>query len=232
MFKKIFWYLLIIVLFTLSFAMIFNKPIEHYVIKNYKPTISREIIAKSESEKVVKSEFNWNKSKPLSSSGVLSGIVSRPGYIGLVCIPDLDINLPISKGTSDDSLSLGAGTLYQDQKMGEDNYSLASHFVQGSNHKNLLFSPIYYRGTVGEKIYLTDLKNVYVYETTSVKIVRPTDIDVTNPVNGKKLVTLITCDYTADQGRIVMQGQLKEVTSWNKASTYVHNQFSKKAKVL
>ncbi|HEY4398914.1 MAG TPA: class A sortase [Lactobacillaceae bacterium] len=229
--KKIKLIILIIAL-TMGVVLLFNKSIGHFLIASNGIKISKSQFEHNNKSKNHNANFDWNKTAPLSSTDIVKARLTSPSYIGLISIPDLNVMLPISPGTSNESLSLGAGTLFPNQKMGADNYSLASHFVQGSNNKALLFSPIYYHGKAGQKIYLTDLENVYEYKATLVKVIKASDVSVTDNVPGKKLITLITCDYTADRGRVLMQGKLISVTKWQKSSHDVKEQFTKKAQIL
>lgn len=124
--------------------------------------------------------------------------------VGGIAIPELQMNLPIYKGVSEEGMFYGAGTLLPNQKMGEGNYSLASHH---SITKGALFEPLL-RAQVGQLIYLTDLERVYVYKTTDVFEVTPDRIDVLNDV-GRSVITLITCD-TSLTNRIIVRGELQE----------------------
>lgn len=209
----------------------FSQPIGHLLLRNNEITLSKKQIDKNK-QKSEKTDFDWSKSRSLSTTDIIKAKITTPNYIGLISIPNLKIMLPISPGTSNNSLSMGAGTLYADQKMGEGNYALASHFVQGENNKKLLFSPIYYHGSVGQKIYVTDLNYVYEYETTVVKVIKATDVSVTYNVPGKKLITLLTCDYTAERGRVMMQGYLKKKIDWKNTEKNIQNQFTNKSKIL
>ena len=218
---------LFVLLALVGLALVFNKQIEHAVIRHVQPTV-----------KVVKKpkvgHYDWQKVSSLNTYDAVAARLNQKdmSYAGLISIPAIGVNLPISLGVSDTGLSVGAGTLTPDQQMGVGNYALASHFVQGANNKDLLFSPIYYKGAVGQKIYLTDLKHIYTYTTETVKVVKPTDVQVIDPVAGKKLVTLITCDYTAERGRVIMQGELTDTIAWKDAPASLEKQFTKQFKLL
>lgn len=227
MWKRILINGMFVILIVISLGLIFNKQIVNYLIKSYEPQVTKTKVKKA-SERAKKSDYNWKDVNSLTPTDVLKARLhsDKMNYVGYVAIPEIKLDLPISLGVSNDNLALGAGTLYQDQKMGEGNYSLASHFFRGSGNKDLLFSPIYYRGKVGQTIYLTDLSKVYTYTATSVKVVKSTDIAVTNPVAGKKLITLITCNYAHQYGRVVMQGELTKVENWADISSTVKHDIS------
>lgn len=225
--KKTLWKLIVLLFIVVGFVGVFNKNIEHLFIRYVHPTIT---VTKN----ATVGSYDWQNLKSLSISDVVAARLNskRHTYAGLVSIPDIGVNLPISLGISNESLSVGAGTLTSQQKMGTGNYALASHFVQGSRNKDLLFSPIYYHGKVGQLIYLTDLKKVYVYKTYSIKVVKPSEVSVVDVVAHKKIVTLITCDYTAEQGRVVMQGELRKVLTWHEAPDKIKNSFMQRFKLL
>ncbi|HEY4398917.1 MAG TPA: class A sortase [Lactobacillaceae bacterium] len=225
--KRTLWKLIVLLLVIGGFVGVFNQTLEHLFIRYTQPTIK---IAKN----ATVGSYDWRDLKSLNIADVLAARLNNPKhtYAGLISIPDIGVNLPISLGISNESLSIGAGTLTKNQVMGTGNYSLASHFVQGSGNKDLLFSPIYYRGKVGQLIYLTDLKKVYVYKTYSVRVVPPNGISVTDVLANKKIVTLITCDYTAESGRVVMQGELSKVISWHATPDKIKNSFMQRFKLL
>lgn len=122
--------------------------------------------------------------------------------IGSIAIPEVDLHLSILKGLSNDHLLTGAGTMKQDQQMGQDNYALASHNMKDPT---LLFAPLH-KAESGMKVYLTDASNFYVYEITTHKIINPTEVSVIEDTDDA-LVTLITCNYEGDK-RLLTQGRL------------------------
>ncbi|MGZ7204728.1 class A sortase, partial [Streptococcus pyogenes] len=90
--------------------------------------------------------------------------------IGGIAIPDFGVNLPIFKGLSNVALMYGAGTMKEDQVMGQGNYTLASHHVFGiAGASETLFSPLE-KSKAGMKIYVTDKENIYVYVITEVEV--------------------------------------------------------------
>lgn len=127
--------------------------------------------------------------------------------IGSIYIPSVDMTLPILSGVGKYELAVGAGTMKRDQQMGQGNYALASHYIEG---RDVLFGPLY-RLKKGESIYVTDTKNVYEYKTTNIKVIQATDVHVIDTIPGKTLLTLITC---AEKGskRLSVQGELISVT--------------------
>ena len=135
----------------------------------------------------------------------LSGI--KAYHLGLISIPDLDMLLPIYKGISNEILFYGAGTLKPDQRMGENNYVLASHNYE--YEPKLLFTPLL-RSQVGMKVYLTDKDKVYIYQISEIKKVNPEDVWVVDD-RGKNELTLITCDDIYGSHRFIYSCDLVEI---------------------
>lgn len=126
--------------------------------------------------------------------------------IGEIKIPSVNLHLPIIKGVSNDSMSAGAGTLKENQQMGFGNYSLASHHMRNSK---LLFSPLD-RVEIGNKIYLSDGEQEFVYEVISKEVVEENRIDVIEEKQGQTLVTLVTCNARGTK-RLIVTGELIRV---------------------
>lgn len=74
--------------------------------------------------------------------------------IGKIAVPAVGLKLPIFEGINDNNLLRGAGTMKENEKMGEGNYALAGHHM---NNPDILFSPLA-KAQVGELVYLTDGK--------------------------------------------------------------------------
>ena len=112
------------------------------------------------------------------------------------------------------------------QKMGEGNYSLASHHIfTAENASQMLFSPLV-NAKAGMKIYLTDKDKVYTYEIREVKHVTPDRVDEIEDREGVKEITLVTCvDYNATE-RIIVKGDFKEVKAYSETSDDILNAFN------
>lgn len=193
----------------------FNKPIKNYFVE--------KTAEKYEISKVTKKELAENQEKeatydfdavePLNLSAVaqsqLSGRSKKLPVIASVAVPSVGICLPVFKGLENDGLYYGAGTLSPDQEMGVGNYGIASH---RSDRADLLFTPLE-EVTLGDKIYLTDLSNVYTYIATWKTKVDPSAVEVLDVDPNRRLVTLLTCGDLYATTRIVVQGELESVVS-------------------
>ncbi|MBM7617196.1 sortase A [Weissella uvarum] len=228
--KKRRWWstVLYVVLIIIALGLIFHNQIAAFSISQFQPKVTQKSVEKGQKDKK-NANYDWTKVNTLDSQQLLKARANagKVNFIGYVSVPAIGLSVPIANGVSDTVLSLGAGTLNENQKMGQGNYALASHFIQGESGKKLLFSPIYYHGKKGQKIYLTDMKRVYEYKTTSYRTVKPTDVQVADPVPGRKMITLITCDYTAERGRVIMQGDLTKQMKFKDAPASVLKSFEK-----
>lgn len=147
--------------------------------------------APQQSDSLNEPSFDFEEVQSLSIWDVLEAQANTKNIaaLGSIYIPAVDMTLPIVKGVGKHALAVGAGTMKRDQQMGEGNYTLASHYIEG---RDVLFGPLY-RLKTGDSIYLTDTKNIYEYKTTEIQVIQATDVYIIDDIANKKLLTLITC---------------------------------------
>lgn len=231
--KKMLKYLAFSILILISLGLIFNQQIAKVALETYRPETNVESIKKANKQK---GQFDANKVDSVSATEIIKARLNKDNeknIIGYVSVPNMNISLPISKGMGGNNLALGAATVTKNQQMGSGNYVLASHMVYIG--KELLFSPIYYHkneGVNGQKIYLTDLKNVYEYTTIKYETIASNATYILDEIPGKKVVTLFTCNYSHDKGRVMMQGELTKIISYNEASSKIKSSFEKNNKYI
>lgn len=193
--------------------------------------ISKEEI-KENLEKEV--SYDWTEAKAITPAELieLTQSTSSLPVIGGITIPQLSVNLPIFNGTSNEAMSFGAGTLTENQVMGEGNYSLTSHRIFDIDNANeLLFSPLV-NAESGMKIYITDKELIYEYTVTEKFIVNPDQVEVIDEVPNQKLITLITCtDINASQ-RIIVRGELKNTYNSNTMPEEAKEGFKREYKIF
>ena len=217
-------------LILLSLALIFNAQIRDLfmVWNTNKYQVSQVTKEKIEENKEAEGNFDFDSVKSISSEAVLAAQwdAQQLPVIGGIAIPEVEINLPIFKGLDNVNLFYGAGTMKANQKMGEGNYSLASHHIfTAENASQMLFSPLV-NAKAGMKIYLTDKDKVYTYEIREVKHVTPDRVDEIEDRDGIKEITLVTCvDYNATE-RIIVKGDFKEVKAYSETSDDILNAFN------
>ena len=217
-------------LILLSLALIFNSKIRNIfmVWNTNKYQVSQVSKEKLEENNSAEGNFDFNSVKSISSEAVLSSQwdAQQLPVIGGIAVPEVEINLPIFKGLDNVNLFYGAGTMKPNQKMGEGNYSLASHHIfTAENASQMLFSPLV-NAKAGMKIYLTDKDKVYTYEIREVKHVTPDRVDEIEDREGVKEITLVTCvDYNATE-RIIVKGDFKEVKAYSETSDDILSAFN------
>lgn len=218
-------------LIVLSIALIFNSKIRDIfmVWNTNKYQVSQVTKEKLEENLEIEGNFDFDSVKAISSEAVLSAQwdAQQLPVIGGIAIPEVEINLPIFKGLDNVNLFYGAGTMKPNQKMGEGNYSLASHHIfTAENASQMLFSPLV-NAKEGMKIYLTDKEKVYTYVIREVKHVTPDRVDEIEDREGVKEITLVTCvDYNATE-RIIVKGDFKEMKSYAETPSDVLEAFNK-----
>ena len=223
--------ILAVFLILLSLVLIFNSTIRNMfmVWNTNKYQVSQVTKEKIEENKETEGNFDFESVKSISSEAVLAAQwdAQQLPVIGGIAIPEVEINLPIFKGLDNVNLFYGAGTMKANQKMGEGNYSLASHHIfTAENASQMLFSPLV-NAKAGMKIYLTDKDKVYTYEIREVKHVTPDRVDEIEDRDGIKEITLVTCvDYDATE-RIIVKGDFKEVKAYSETSDDVLSAFNK-----
>ena len=222
--------ILAVFLILLSLVLIFNSTIRNMfmVWNTNKYQVSQVTKEKIEENKETEGNFDFDSVKSISSEAVLAAQwdAQQLPVIGGIAIPEVEINLPIFKGLDNVNLFYGAGTMKANQKMGEGNYSLASHHIfTAENASQMLFSPLV-NAKAGMKIYLTDKDKVYTYGIREVKHVTPDRVDEIEDRDGIKEITLVTCvDYDATE-RIIVKGDFKEVKAYSETSDDILSAFN------
>ena len=207
--------LLGIVLILAGSLFLFNKPIKNYFVEKTGEKYEISKVTKKEIEENQQAEttFDFDAVKPLNLNAIaksqLSGKSKKLPVIASVAVPSVEICLPVFKGLENDGLYYGAGTLSADQEMGKGNYGIASH---RSDQADLLFTPLE-QVSIGDKIYLTDLTNVYTYAVVWKEKVDPERVEVLDIVPDRSLITLLTCGDIYATSRIFVQGELESVVS-------------------
>ena len=202
--------------FIVGVGLLLLEPLKNYLIQrgqeiNAVNQLTREQISANEQREVT---YNFEDVKTLNPYNVISQNVNPKDLpvVGAIAIPQVKMQLPIYKGVSDAGMYLGAGTLTPEQKMGESNYSIASHH---SIHKGMLFQPLM-DVKIGDTVYLTDLDKIYTYEINYKEQVDPYRLDLIEPTD-EAIVTMITCDATLEY-RVVVQAKLVKTTPIAKAT--------------
>lgn len=217
---NIFMFLLLLV----GIALIFSNQIKNYMVKDNTAqyqlsALTREDVVDNETKEA---EFDFDQVESIDFNTVSKARGRDVGnVIGGIAIPSVNLNLPILKGVSNYAISVGAGTMKEDQKMGQGNYALASHYMYDPT---LLFAPLV-NVELGSSIFLTDLEYIYEYKVTVKEYVVPTKVEVIDDVANKELVTLVTCD-TSGENRLIIQGELVKTVSGKVANDDMRTAFA------
>ncbi len=192
-----------VILLLAGLAMIFNEQIKCGIVDWMTNSSLKQPVGDDDSKR----NFDFKKVKAVDNKMVARAALSKnQDAVGKLSVPGVKVRLPIFKGLDNYNLVRGAGTMKEDEKMGEGNYALAGHHMKDGT---LLFGPLE-NVEEGDRIYLADRHHVYVYKTTLKTVVDKHDTNYIDDVRGKKLVTLITCasGMTGESRRVVVQGEL------------------------
>jgi sortase A len=198
----------ILLLFT-GIILTFQKPIMGFLVDH----MSKETIQKPNIEKAKiasHTTFDFAEVKNIRLQDVINAQTKKKDVhpIGAISVPAVHMQLPIVYGISNINLTIGAGTMKQDQVMGKGNYSLAGHNM---NNGKTLFSPLT-KATEGMKVYITDFENIYEYQISDMFIVNPTQVEVIQDQENEKLITLVTCNYNGEKRMIIRGKFIKKET--------------------
>ncbi|WP_152927952.1 class A sortase [Lysinibacillus macroides] len=190
---KLFKRILLMVILIIGLLLIFINPIQNAIIDRLSNRLSTIDYSAAAIEKnnEAQADFEFDDVQSLSIAEVLQAQVkaSNMPVIGSIIVPSVEMQLPILKGVGNAVLAAGAGTMKPDQQLGQGNYALAGHYFE---NKDILFSPLY-KAQVGDRIYVTDMTDVYEYQLATKKIIAATDIYILNDIPDQTLLTLITC---------------------------------------
>lgn len=200
-FWKVVTWLFIVLLLVLGLFLVFHKQVETWLVSNE----TKQVLEQPAKKSTKKPTYKYDDIKPVGLSDVVkerknTEDVNRAGKIA---IPSVNILLPIVEGVTNQSLSVGAGTMKPNQEMGKGNYALASHNM---NDYKTLFSPLLNIKT-GAKIYLTNGSKTFVYQVDRKEYIDPSHVEVIDDEKGKNEITLITCSMDGNQ-RLLVQGKL------------------------
>lgn len=127
--------------------------------------------------------------------------------IASIHIPDIEINLPIYAGSGEDVLQKGVGHL---EGTSLPIGGINSHAVLTA-HTGLPNSRLFTdldKLKVGDKFYITNIKETLAYQIDSITIIEPTDFSSLVIFPDQDYVTLLTCTpYMINSHRLLVRGQ-------------------------
>jgi len=218
--KRIFLNLLLITIFLIGLVLIFNFQIRSYLLNKQVQQYDIANYSKKDLEDNLKRKgnFDFDSVESISNELVLKAQFKNSDLpiIGGIAIPDVKLSLPIYKGLDNISLLSGAGTMKSNQQMGERN---------SAKDKTILFSPLEFI-SLKEKIYVTDLKNIYIYQVSLKEKVDPSKVEVIDDIPNKEMITLVTCGDLEAVTRLIVQGTLIDTVEFKNANQYIQSLFS------
>ncbi len=201
-----------------------NSRVQSYAVANYDTVV--EEMSDGEYERTLSKAHLYNEHlkkvySPLSTPEAVSDYdntlnISGTGIMGYVTIPSIGVQLPIYHGTSEAVLNIAAGHL--------EGSSLpvggtSTHAVI-SAHRGLpsarLFSDLD-RLVVGDTFTITIMNEILTYEVEEILIVLPHEMDKLAIIEGRDMVTLMTCTpYGINSHRLLIRSKRIE-------TVYPHN---------
>ncbi|MFK4898981.1 class A sortase [Lactococcus petauri] len=208
-----------VITFLFGLLIFFSPNIGQHLIKSKG---SKEISishVKMKNNLKQKGEFIPEDVRPLTTTELLANQFSKadlPG-IGILSIPDINLELPVFNGITYETMMYGAGTAKPNQQMGKGNYALASHTIfnsfNGSIITNLLFGNLIYAQS-GQSIFLTDKDKSYEYKIDNIYSVDVSQGNIIEDHKNKKEITLYTCTTLTGDERLVVHGTLVNTSKY------------------
>lgn len=165
----------------------------------------KEAIEYNENLKSVVSGFSYSIDSDIE--GYEEILNFQNGIVGYIKIPVIDVNLPIYHGSDETCLSKGVAHLPNTAfPVG----GLGNHCVLAAHtaYSNQIFFDHIDKLVPGDKIYIIILNKTYVYEVRETNIVIPTDTSPCAVVNGKDLLSLVTCyPYAQNTHRLIVTAE-------------------------
>lgn len=219
---------LFVILFMIGVAIFQADNILNYFVHQHQTMqfqkLSADELAKNRKKQA---SFDYDAVEMINNKKIMDSLLSNEGanknyVIAGISIPSVGIRLDIYKGISEYALLRGAGTYFPDRELGKGNFVLAGHNMED---EVTLFSPLY-RIQKGQKIYVSDGKEIFVYKVSEILTISSTQVEVLDDIEkGQPVITLITCADRYAINRICVKGKLIERVAIEKAPQKLKNPF-------
>ena len=154
--------------------------------------------------------FDQSKVKPIDINGAILNAknADMSKVVGQLTIPSINKNIAIFDGLENNNLMFGACTMKPNQRMGLGNYAIAGHYMK---NEKLLFGGLM-NVRIGDKVKLTNKKNIYEYTVFKTLKVKNDRLDLiqdsmTSQADGKAVVSLMSCYYDDSNYRYFVFGK-------------------------
>ncbi|USI66997.1 class A sortase (plasmid) [Lactococcus petauri] len=207
------------VLVIVGLLWFFSPELSKYLIRSKGTTEVNVSHEKMKENQLKATAFKPEEINPKSTSDYVSDYFSESQLpvVGILSIPDINMILPVFNGTTNETMSYGAGTCKPNQVMGKGNYSLASHTIfnmySGNVMSGVLFGNLIY-AQIGQKIYLTDKDKVFEYSIDNIYTVNVNQGNIIDDHDKKDEITLYTCTRLTGEERLVVHGNLIQTSSY------------------
>lgn len=159
---------------------------------------------KQNDERVIPQEhFDFEKIDEISptSTFLSSGNIDKSLLIGQIVVPSVNMNLSIFKGSTNDNLLAGVATMKPEDKMGEQNFTLAGHY---NKDKSILFGALM-DVKVDDIVRVTDKTYIYEYKIYDTRVVDDTALymidNEESAKRGNAIISLMTCYHSSKTGK-------------------------------
>lgn len=203
-----------VILILIGIILLSTPLLTEQIIKYHKKNLVVEKITKEEIisnikeidnnlDEIDQGDFDFSAIQDVDIMSVIKGSLNfdKKLVVGLLLIPDLNVDLPILKGITDANLMAGAATMRKDQVMGKGNYPLSGHNMK---NKDLLFGCLM-DIEVGTKVIISDGEMVYEYKIYENIVVPDTALDMIldkkSEEKGKPIISLMTCYHSSKTGK-------------------------------
>lgn len=199
-----------------------SKYEQSYVVQTYSESVSELTPAMIEAQWQAAYAYNSSLNTPYlsdpytqaeaESNDVYTSLLNLTGdgVMGSIQIPKIHVNLPIYHGTSTAVLDVGVGHL-QGSTLPVGGEGMHSVLTGHTGMRTARLFTDLEQLEIGDEFYLSILDDILAYRVESIKVVEPQDVSALVRVEGKDLVTLVTCTpYGINSHRLLLTGSRVE----------------------
>jgi sortase A len=152
---------------------------------------------------------NIEKADEQLSANESIAVVDKKGTIGIMSIPEIQLNVALSEGVDTDVLKYAVGHFTGTPMPGsKGNFCVAGH-------RSYMYNQYFNRLdelVIGDKIIVTTMAGKFTYEIYEIKVVEPEEISVLDNTRGAE-ITLVTCTpIRISTHRLIVKGKIVEST--------------------
>ncbi len=210
----------------------YNQRVGSYAIANYADAV--DMVDHAAYDQMMQDAAAYNSALHAADSHYISGAAYDPAYIscldvldgmmGYVVIDSIGVSLPIYHGTDESVLQSAVGH-YEGSSLPTG--QLGNHTVL-TGHTGYASATLFTnldQLVVGDTFQVIVLGEVFTYEVYNIAVVEPQALDALATVDGKDIVTLVTCTpYGVNSHRLLVQGeQIASESLWDTAEADVPN---------